>query len=226
MNIEDFLPKNFRQWERNILTYNHSILVAKVAKKIAKLCGLDAEMAFLCGKMHDIGKFIGIPGVDPQKFYQHPRIGYELLKNINMQVAKVCIAHSFILSSIKYDDYVELIQLCDKISGHDKYVSIEQKIEWYKSKGKISINDLEMYYKIPLLRIKAKFECKASELKEFEHKVSEHPGFEHEMSELKEFECKASEPKRFEHKVSAPKGRETNVPNPKGVDLYKIIGIE
>ncbi len=210
MNIEDFLPKNFRQWERNILTYNHSILVAKVAKKIAKLCGLDAEMAFLCGKMHDIGKFIGIPGVDPQKFYQHPRIGYELLKNINMQVAKVCIAHSFpiksethvqhfcngddaearaiwqILSSIKYDDYVELIQLCDKISGHDKYVSIEQKIEWYKSKGKISINDLEMYYKIPLLRIKAKFECK----------------------------------------VSAPKGRETNVPNPKGVDLYKIIGIE
>ena len=190
--IEEFLPKNFRQWARNILTYNHSILVSKAAGMIAKAYGLDVETATICGEMHDIGKFIGITGVNPQKFYQHPRIGYELLENVNMQVAKVCIAHSFpvkskvhvqhfcasddieanaiwqILSNIEYDDYIELIQLCDKISGHDRYVSIEQKIEWYKSKGKIPIDDLEMYYRIPLLKIKEKFANKNGKPFDFE----------------------------------------------------------
>lgn len=182
MKIEDFLPANFREYERNILTYNHSMLVASAAEKIAKTYGLDPDTAFLCGEMHDVGKFIGVSGVNPQKFYQHPRIGYELLKNINMQVAKVCIAHSFplkskthvqhfcngdnveadaiwqILRNVEYDDYIELIQLCDKISSHDKYVSIAEKIEWYKSKGKISMYDLEKYYRIPLLKLKAKFD--------------------------------------------------------------------
>lgn len=180
--IEKYLPSNFLELGRNSLTYDHSMLVATGAKLIAEKCGLDAELAFLCGEMHDIGKFIGIPGVDPGRVYRHPRIGYELLEGVNTQFAKVCIAHPFpvqdiihvkhfckgdeneinyiwkILNNTKYDEYIELIQLCDKMSGIDKYITVENKIEWYKEKRGILDYDLKKYYKEPLIKIKEKFE--------------------------------------------------------------------
>jgi len=180
--IEKYLPDNFLELGRNTQTYNHSMLVANAAKLIAEKCGLDAELAFLCGEMHDIGKFEGISVVDPERVYRHPRIGYELLKDTNTQIAKVCIAHPFpvkdithvkhfckgdenetnavwqILSNVEYDEYVELVQLCDKMSGIDKYIRVEDKIEWYKTKRGILEDDIEKYYSKPLCGIKTKLE--------------------------------------------------------------------
>lgn len=180
--IEQYLPTNFLELGHNSISYKHSMTVAKAARVIATKCNLDADIAMLCGEFHDIGKFIGIHGVDQNYMYRHPRIGYELMKNENIQVAKVCLAHPFpiksfghvlkfckgdefeanktwdILQSIEYDEYVKLIQLCDKISGIDQYVSIEQKVEWYRSNNKISSDELNKYYVEPLTGIKNKFQ--------------------------------------------------------------------
>lgn len=180
--IEKYLPVNFLELGLNSKSYKHSMMVANAARMIATKCGLNTDVAELCGEFHDIGKFIGIRGVDQNYMYRHPRIGYELMKNENIQVAKVCLAHPFpiksfghvlkfckgdefdanktwdMLQSMEYDEYVELIQLCDKISGINRYVSIEQKIEWYKTNNKINANDLDEYYAIPLIKIKNKFQ--------------------------------------------------------------------
>ncbi len=180
--IEKYLPNNFLERDRNAKTYNHSMLVANAAKLIAEKCGLNAELAFLCGELHDIGKFEGIRDSDPNRVYRHPRIGYELLKDTNSQIAKVCIAHPFpvknivhvthfckgdeneisaiwqILSKLEYDKYIELIQLCDKMSGIDKYITVEDKIEWYRAKRGIPEHELKKYYEEPLTIIKKKFE--------------------------------------------------------------------
>ena len=180
--IEKYLPNNFLELGRNALTYSHSMFVANSAKLIAEKCGLNSELAFLCGEMHDVGKFVGIPGVDHERVYRHPRIGYELLKDTNIQIAKVCIAHPFpvkdiihikhfcksdemeasaiweILVNTEYDEYIELIQLCDKMSGIDKYITVEDKIEWYRTKKGIPDDELKRYYEEPLIKIKEKFE--------------------------------------------------------------------
>ena len=175
--IEKYVPNGWQDNERSVITYRHSLMVANAAKLIASKCGLNIELAFTYGEMHDIGKFF----LTATEMYKHPRLGYDLLVKDNIKIAEICITHSFpiidkehiisfchkdlkeanllidILSKIKTNDYIQLIQLCDKISTIDKYISIEDKLSWYQEKHHISFVDLNKFYCIPLNNIKEKF---------------------------------------------------------------------
>lgn len=151
--LEKFLPPQWRQNRHYLIAYQHSVTVANAAELIAARSNLDVEKAFLYGLMHDVGKFF----VSPEEKYKHPRMGYELMVKQNPDVADVCIAHPFpdfnlksyvltychgdlvearriegLLSGVQMNDYIELIQLCDKLSGIDNYVRLEDKFNWYR----------------------------------------------------------------------------------------------
>ena len=175
--IENYLPNDWETNERSIITYKHSLMVAKAAKLIASKCNLNKDLAYTYGEMHDIGKFF----LKRDEFYKHPRLGYDLLVKDNIDIAEICITHSFpiinkehilgfchndekessllidILNKIKINDYMQLIQFCDKISTIDKYISIETKLSWYQEKHHISYLELDEYYCVPLNNIKEKF---------------------------------------------------------------------
>ena len=183
--IEKYLPNNWGANERSVITYKHSLMVAKAAQLIAAKCGLNENLAYIYGEMHDIGKFF----LQPKKFYKHPRLGYDMLIKENPDIAQICITHSFpvinsyckddelknyilsfchsdqeeadllinILNNIQTNDYIQLIQFCDKISTIDKYIPIETKLSWYQEKHHISFSELDKFYGIPLNNIKEKF---------------------------------------------------------------------
>lgn len=166
--------------ERDQRIYRHSHTVANAAKLIAeRIQYLDSEKAYQFGLLHDIGKF----GLAKEESYKHPRLGYELmLANNQPEIAVICISHAFpnlnnyehvlhychndkdeadkvfdILKSIETNDYIELIQFCDKISTADSYVSIDSKLKWYLETYNIPRDELVSCYESKLLCIKDKF---------------------------------------------------------------------
>ena len=176
--FESFLPENWQANESSVITYRHSILVANIAKIIAVNAGLDLNKAFLLGLMHDIGKFF----VDKSEKYKHPRVGYQLLKGKYPDIARICLTHPFVdfnlgeyivaycwqdheesekiqkfLTREKTDEYVKLIQLCDKLSSACGYVTLEAKFDWYKSRYEIDEESFQLNLK-KLNEIKAQFE--------------------------------------------------------------------
>ncbi len=178
--IEYFLPKNTELNLNNLRTISHSKTVANAAKLISKKTKiLDPEKAYTYGLLHDIGKFY----LHKNETYKHPRKGYELLRNSYPKVADICISHAFpdfnsykhilnyckkdkieaervssILKTVKKNDYMELIQLCDKLSTLNGYISIESKLEWYQNNYNISLAELNTCYLFPLRNLKNKFD--------------------------------------------------------------------
>ncbi|MDD3244164.1 MAG: HD domain-containing protein [Eubacteriales bacterium] len=121
--------------------------VAQCAEKIAALCGLDPEKAFVLGLLHDIGRKFG-----PSQF-RHVTDGYSYMTELGYdEVARVCLTHSFsiqkiqdyigkfdvppeeakrfeaILCRISYDDYDRLIQLCDSLAGAQGVTTMEERM--------------------------------------------------------------------------------------------------
>lgn len=118
--------------------YNHSLVVATIAERIAKEIGMDSNKCYIYGLLHDIGRF------GPKRF--HGIVGYEIaMENKNPDLARICLTHVFakdkkirdmefpdnefkendvektkkILSEIEYNDYDLLIRLCDFMSVGD-----------------------------------------------------------------------------------------------------------
>lgn len=142
---------------------SHSMLTALLAAKIAgKITYLSKDLAFMYGSIHDVGK----SNLSKEDSYKHPIIGYNMFKNDAPDLAKICISHPFplmernpeyvlfycknddkladeyleILRRIKVNNYIELIQLCDKLSADKKYVKLDDKFRWYRSRidGKVN----------------------------------------------------------------------------------------
>jgi len=114
----------------------HSISVAENARLIAeRVLGMDPEMAYVMGLLHDIGRREGVFGI------RHIFDGYKYMMSLGEpDVARICLTHSFplkntstffgrydatredmeflecFLNEREYDDYDRLIQLCDAIS--------------------------------------------------------------------------------------------------------------
>ena len=175
--IENYLKKDWKGNPKNEMLYRHSMLVADAAHIIAERCGMDAERAKLYGEMHDVGKF----GLTEHELYKHCLTGYEMLKSDYPDIAMICLTHPFItadyerilsfckndkkeadkiyeiIKDVKYDDYIKLIQFCDKVSSYDRYVTIKQKIQWYQEKQRLSIGLLDRRF-ARLYMIKAKFD--------------------------------------------------------------------
>ncbi len=127
---------------------NHSRVAAHCAKKIAEACGdMDAEKAYICGLLHDIGRKFG------KRHLGHVSDGYSYMMSLGYdEAARICLTHSFKnrttadyignfdtteeelnmieekLAEIEMDDYDRLIQLCDAIAGAEGVMDIEERM--------------------------------------------------------------------------------------------------
>lgn len=125
----------------------HSYNVALAAKNIAShVEGMDADKAFVCGLLHDIGRRTGIAAV------RHTIDGYDYAISKGWdEVARICLTHSFpvkdieadigkkditatqydfmkqFLENLEYDDYDKLIILCDCLADANGFCIIEKR---------------------------------------------------------------------------------------------------
>lgn len=125
----------------------HSRNVARAAELIALQCEkLNAEKAYVCGLLHDIGRREGVFAV------KHIIDGYDYAVSRGWdEVARVCLTHSFpvknieadigkkditreqydfidnYLNNIQYDDYDKLIILCDALADAGGFCILEKR---------------------------------------------------------------------------------------------------
>lgn len=128
--LQEAVLRNPGPWEQ------HSYAVAENARLIAeKVTGMDSDLAYVMGLLHDIGRRAGVTGI------RHIFDGHDYMLSLGQtQIARICLTHSFPLKDIEtfagkydctqeqkvflakyieevtYDDYDILIQLCDAIS--------------------------------------------------------------------------------------------------------------
>ncbi len=126
----------------------HSRAAAKVAETIAKHAGLDPDLAYAMGLLHDIGRYVG----HTTTLSTHIVKGYEkMLAENEPEIAKICMTHSFwpkdkvvelelenndptdvqkikdFITTTEYDDYDKLITLSDFMSGAHGITTIERR---------------------------------------------------------------------------------------------------
>lgn len=133
---------------------NHSRIAAYCAEIIASYCDdLDTEKAYILGLLHDIGRKFGV------RHLGHVSDGYSYMMELGYdEVARVCLTHSFVgrsiehyigkfdttpeelelikneLSSIEFDEYDSLIQLCDALAGSDCIMNVEDRMNDVKKR--------------------------------------------------------------------------------------------
>ena len=126
---------------------DHSLHVAMAAEHIANAVGtLDADKAYVCGLLHDIGRRTGVCAV------RHIIDGYDYCSSRGWdEAARICLTHSFpvkdlemdigkkditqeqyrfikaYLERIEYDDYDKLIILCDSLGAADGFCILEKR---------------------------------------------------------------------------------------------------
>ena len=126
---------------------DHCRNVAMAAEWIAACCpGMDAEKAYVCGLLHDIGRRTGVAAV------RHIIDGYDYaMANGWDEVARVCLTHSFpvkdidadigkkdirpdqydfirdYLNGLEYDDYDKLIIMCDALADANGFCILEKR---------------------------------------------------------------------------------------------------
>lgn len=87
--LDEAFKKNPGRW------IIHSHIIGKTAEKIAKEIGLDPEIAYACGTLHDIGKGYGY------KDLAHMMEGYRILRfDSYFFAAKIALAHGFVTDDI------------------------------------------------------------------------------------------------------------------------------
>ena len=142
MLLTDAEKRNPGQWK------DHSEYVALCARRIAAECKeLDADKAYICGLLHDVGRKFGVQHMG------HIYDGWKYMIELGYdEVARICLSHSFsiqrfedyvgnkditeeeqdelkkALDSMTYDDYDLLIQLCDSMAGADGIVPMEERM--------------------------------------------------------------------------------------------------
>ncbi len=126
----------------------HSKTAGFCAKAISDRCdNLDADIAYVLGLLHDIGRREGITDM------KHIIDGYKFMNSMGYDdSARICLTHSFpykninsyngqndcskeetefiqeFLKNTEYDDYDRLIQLCDAISLPNGPTYIEKRL--------------------------------------------------------------------------------------------------
>lgn len=125
----------------------HCETAATAAERIAVACNMDADKAYVCGLLHDIGRFEGVRAL------HHAIAGYNLMMEKGYDdIARICVTHSYPIKDIKsfsgkrdcteeelnfidayinkveYDEYDRLIQLCDAISLPTGVVQMDSRL--------------------------------------------------------------------------------------------------
>ena len=139
--LEEGLNMNPGKWG------DHCRNAAKAAEAIGRAAGLDPDRCYVSGLLHDIGRRFGNMQLG------HVYHGWKYMNELGYpEIARICLTHSFALqekrgyggafdltdeqleemfdelSSIEYDDYDRLIQLCDNISGASGIMRMEDRL--------------------------------------------------------------------------------------------------
>ena len=139
----------------------HVFGAAEVARVVADLAGMDANLAYFSALLHDIGK---IREKHEQRF--HGVLGYEMLKEENADVARACLVHTFpfnrlesfehcrkmffdrredyettaaFIRSHPLNDYDLLVQMADGLANAYGLVTIEERAAEYASRHGIDV---------------------------------------------------------------------------------------
>lgn len=132
---------------------NHCRIAAKCAEQIAIRCGMDAELAYVMGLLHDIGRRYGVG------HFQHVYDGWKyMLEMGEPEIAQICLTHSFVVPALQvyigrydvteeqkqeagdalvaceYTEYDRLIQLCDCLAGTTGVMDMEERMEDVKAR--------------------------------------------------------------------------------------------
>ena len=125
----------------------HSQYVALACQNIASRCPhLDAEIAYIYGILHDIGRYAGVTSE------RHLIDGYRYCMERGWEkAAQICISHAFMVKDIsssigvfdmppedkefmaqfvknaEYDDYDYLVQLCDALALPSGFCLLEKR---------------------------------------------------------------------------------------------------
>lgn len=125
----------------------HSRYVAKGCRIVAERCGMDPEQAYLCGLLHDIGRYPGVTGI------RHMYDGYRFCMERGWESqARVCLSHGYLIredlsaiigpndlteeeyreverliGNMIYDDYDLLVQLFDALSMSTGFCLLEKR---------------------------------------------------------------------------------------------------
>lgn len=155
----------------------HCETAAYAAENIAAKCNMDPDKAYVCGLLHDIGRYEGIRAL------HHTIAGYNLMmeKGYN-DIARICVTHSYPIKNVRsfsgkidcsdeelnfidnylkvveYDDYDRLIQLCDALSLPVGVVSMESRLIDIALRH--GFNDYTAEKWKAFYRLKAYFDCK------------------------------------------------------------------
>ena len=157
----------------------HTNGVGDSAYKIAGYCGLNQEKAYVLGLLHDYGKIQN----EKKTGKAHFIVGYNKMIKLGLEeVAKICITHSFplkkivfenypqyslqdlkkaqeIISSLEYDDYDRLIQLCDMLFEGNNIVSYKERLSCISKRYNLSLSQTESL-KQGFLQNKSYFDAK------------------------------------------------------------------
>ncbi len=138
--LEKANAKNSGKWVA------HSRFVAIACEIIAEHSRIDGEKAYVLGLLHDIGRREGVTSI------RHILDGYNYCKDNGwLDVAKICLTHSYPIKDINtdigqwditaeekefinnfintetYDDYDKLVQLCDALATSDGLCLLEKR---------------------------------------------------------------------------------------------------
>lgn len=138
--LEEGYEKNPEKWVLHLWT------IGKTAQKMAPELGLDPDIAFACGALHDIGKSTGAK--DAEHFYEGCKI---LRADSYFFPARIALTHSFQIKNVdayvgdwnisddkkefirdflkfnEYNDYDLLIQYLDGVIKTE-YLGIEKRV--------------------------------------------------------------------------------------------------
>ena len=127
--------------------YEHSLVVGKVAHKLAKALGEDAEKAEAFGYIHDVGRRVGRCNL------KHVYEGYKYLSSLGYEdAARICLTHSFFenkvegvigtwdvkeekkefvkkyIENTEFDIYDKIIQMSDCIALSTGVTTLERRM--------------------------------------------------------------------------------------------------
>lgn len=127
--------------------YEHSLVVGKVAHKLAKALGEDAEKAEAFGYIHDVGRRVGRCNL------KHVYEGYKYLSSLGYEdAARICLTHSFFenkvegvigtwdvkeeekefvkkyIENAEFDIYDKIIQMSDCIALSTGVTTLERRM--------------------------------------------------------------------------------------------------
>lgn len=125
----------------------HCLYTGEAARRIAAVCGMDEERAHTLGLLHDIGRRFGAHDL------RHGYDGYRFLLSKGwLDAAKICLTHCNVahspapagrrwdctmaemadihrfFSQTSYDEWDDLIALCDGLAGADGFLVLEKRL--------------------------------------------------------------------------------------------------